>query len=404
MRKKQVRDSIKEYIKNLDPVQIHFKDQISHFALRIAMCDSQDRDWFINSEIQLLKYRLVGKEDTNFYKNNQNFYGEEVSEEEFQSLKNHLMVIVKKNLEKGEKNPEKYLVHTNFVKVPFEQIPNLMVTKQTAIYKGYGYIYKKQAFELFATSFSSFINTALDRVKMDKDRIKQSFPEIIEFFSTLPLHANRGLQRNINYGEIRKEEVLPLSKVSFPMCMRTMHDSLVQTGKLKHEGRLQFSTFLKSIGLPFTEAIVYWKQAFNRRVSSTEFDKEYAYTLRHTYGLEGKAVSYSPYSCNKIIAKVPSASDQVHGCPYLWSVEKLQEKLLEIGTDPLQVDEILRAARLQPNAACTKHFEFLHPNNRFIIQNIIHPNQFYENSRKYHKKKKEEEDDKSKTDQDNSSQ
>lgn len=48
-----------------------------------------------------------------------------------------------------------------------------------------------------------------------------------------------------NSGEIRAEMIDDLAKKHFPICMRTLHESLQRDNHLKHFGRLQYGLFLK---------------------------------------------------------------------------------------------------------------------------------------------------------------
>ncbi|EGC33000.1 hypothetical protein DICPUDRAFT_81203 [Dictyostelium purpureum] len=371
----------KKYLGSQKEEIFKIKDELSHYCLRIAMCDSEDRDWFITSELALLKHRLPN-DLTHFITTYSDFGWYPVSEDEYKLLADDLdYLVVKSNLKLQDP-----IGPTHFYKIPFQDIPNLIDLKKVIIKKGYAFVFRSNFKDLIANTYKNYLEFAMDRVKIDKNRIREEFPELIQFFKTLPRAGELGLNKQfLKSTQIRKEDVLPLSKSSFPLCMRVMHDSLIGNAKLKHEGRLQFSTYLKGIGLPFEEAIQFWKMAFSRRVSNNEFDKEYAYTLRHTYGLEGKAVSYHPYSCSKIIAKIPSGIDQVHGCPYLWDTEKLANKLEEIGISEFERIQLIESSKVQPNIACTKHFNILHPSNNFS-KVISHPNQFFEASRLYHKK------------------
>ncbi|KAK5574407.1 hypothetical protein RB653_009682 [Dictyostelium firmibasis] len=355
------------------------KDEISHYCLRLAMCDSDDRSWFISAECAFLANRLI--DVSSIISSFKGFGWSPVSQEEYKQHQDDLNYLVKKaKLDLSEVN------NTHFYKLPFQDIPKLIDSKKAIIIKGEAFIFTSNFKDMIIHTFKNYLEFAMDRVKADKTRIKEEFPELIQFFKTIPRPGDGTTKPQFgNNKQIRKEDVAPLSKTSFPMCMKVMYDTLIETSKLKYEGRLEFGTFLKGIGLPYDEAANFWRMAFSKRVSNTEFDKEYLYNLRHNYGLEGKSTNYSPYSCSKIISKIPTIGlNQVHGCPYVLSLESLEQKLLELGIDDFQRIQILEATKTSPNVACTKHFNYLHPNNTFP-KLINHPNQFYDQSVDYYK-------------------
>lgn len=110
-------------------------------------------------------------------------------------------------------------------------------------------------------------------------------------------------------------DVDKLAKVHFAPCMRNLHTHLRQNAHLKHFGRLQYGLFLKAIGLPYEEALNFWRKAFHR-MTDDQFTKGYLYNVRHSYGLEGKRTNYQAYNCMRIITtNAPSAGDH-HGCPF----------------------------------------------------------------------------------------
>ncbi|OMH84944.1 putative DNA primase large subunit [Zancudomyces culisetae] len=85
--------------------------------------------------------------------------------------------------------------------------------------------------------------------------------------------------------EIGVEDIEDVSK-HFPPCMRYIKMQLDEHSHLRHFARLQYGLFLKGIGLKLPEALAYWKQKFGRKVTADKFDKEYAYNIRHSYGVE----------------------------------------------------------------------------------------------------------------------
>jgi DNA primase large subunit len=76
--------------------------------------------------------------------------------------------------------------------------------------------------------------------------------------------------------------------------MENLHDELRRNKHLKHWGRIQYGLFLKGIGLSLEQALIFWQIAFEK-LTPDQFTKQYAYNIRHSYGLEGKRTDYTPH-------------------------------------------------------------------------------------------------------------
>jgi DNA primase large subunit len=156
------------------------------------------------------------------------------------------------------------------------------------------------------------------------------------------------------------------------------------------------------IGLPYEEALTFWRKAFHR-MTDEQFQKGgHTYNIRYSYGLEGKRQNYSPYSCVKIItSNHPGAGDH-HGCPFKhFGGDGLRTYMSEyiagaIGEAPSSntvqagVQEIMNTTKAgHYQVACTRLFELTHGEKGKEGEKgdvvIEHPNQYFELSLKFGK-------------------
>ncbi|RZC43107.1 DNA primase large subunit [Asbolus verrucosus] len=169
------------------------------------------------------------------------------------------------------------------------------------------------------------------------------------------------------------------SKKHFPLCMRHMHETLRATHHLKHQCRLNYGLFLKGIGLLYEDAMRFWRDEFTKKIDSNNFDKNYAYNVKHQYGKVGRMLNYSPYSCIKIITSSVGPGEH-HGCPFRhWNPALIKQKLLEYGISTENANEIKNlVSDGHYQVACGKYFEYLH--GKPPTNGINHPNQYFEES------------------------
>ncbi|KAJ2789184.1 DNA primase subunit pri2, partial [Coemansia guatemalensis] len=172
---------------------------------------------------------------------------------------------------------------------------------------------------------------------------------------------------------------------AFPLCMQHLHSQLLADHHLRHGGRMQLGLFLKGIGLPLPEALVYWRRAFSG-MSDDHFQKGYAYNIRHNYGMEGRRADYTPYSCHRIIMSNPPGPGDHHGCPFRhFSPDRLHAALRRDRVPDVHLREIADlAAAGHYQVACTRHLE-----SRLLraaasdapapqVAPVVSPNQFFD--------------------------
>lgn len=124
--------------------------------------------------------------------------------------------------------------------------------------------------------------------------------------------------------------------------MSHLHRSLRRDAHLKHFGRLQYTLFLKGIGLNLEECLAFWRQSFHK-ITDDQFNKDYRYNVRHSYGDVGgdsnrRGGGYSPFSCQKILTEHPPGPGEAHGCPYRhFDVENLTALVQAMGVNDRSV-------------------------------------------------------------------
>lgn len=88
---------------------------------------------------------------------------------------------------------------------------------------------------------------------------------------------------------------------------------------------------MEFIGVQYENFIDFWRQEFTKKMDNEKFNKEYLYNFKHQFGKVGRMVSYSPYSCMKIIMG-SIGQGECHGCPFKhFDIANLKAKFNELG-------------------------------------------------------------------------
>jgi DNA primase large subunit len=184
----------------------------------------------------------------------------------------------------------------------------------------------------------------------------------------------------------------------FPLCMSHLHNTLKSTAHLKHYGRLQYTLFLKGLGLSLEDCILFWRRSF-RTLTDEKFAKEYKYNIRHAYGDVGgdanrRGRGYTPYSCQKLLTEPLPTAGQSHGCPYrTFSPENLVGLLQNMGVADRDVLKGVREdiGKQRYHVACNRVFEHAHKKELKQVKDqgiwsaaeldtILHPNTYFKRS------------------------
>ncbi|KZT58067.1 DNA primase, large subunit [Calocera cornea HHB12733] len=382
------------------------KDHISHFVLRLAFCRSEElRRRLVKAETTLFKIRYAD-DDT---RERQEFLDsiklnwEKVDDEEMKDA--HIKAGLQAQADYLKR--QDYLTDT-FYKTPWTQVPELVERRRVFLWNGWAYVPSREQSTLVFQEFQTRLEHTLEMTA-------KALPRLDEDDRLMPVleHLSRGFLAGVpseyvgpedDFGEtITADMIDDLALKHFPLCMRNLHDRLRKDRHLKHFGRLQYTLFLKALGVSVEEAVVFWRKAYGGTMTDDKFNKEYKYNIRHSYGLEGKRANYPAKSCQTILTSNQPGPTESHGCPFRhFSPDNLQLTLsATFGIPAAEQTEIMAAVKGQHyHIACTRVFELTHAKYGVkkgeglgtangATETVSHPNRYAARSRELEKEKLE---------------
>lgn len=380
-------------------------DVASHFILRAAYCRTEDlRRWFLAQECRLFRHRLEtvsqkahgGNNDAlrEFLSHN-DFDLDRVTRNDKEQLSEQLMSVP------GGPNPVEFHT-TEYYKVPFVQALELVAKRECYVQGGYAYVPLLRIVSIVAAKFRASLSKSLALAagvfgQVAHDEQARIGPLLKGMNSQ---YTGPGAPNAVVGAD--GEEVLTAATVdaladqSMPLCMQQLHTGLKRDHKLKHQGRLQYGLFLKGAGMTMEEHTLFFQREFTRIMTSEQFNKQYAYSIRHTHGKEGKRASYTPYNCMKIImGNPPQSGVEHHGCPYKhYDDSNLSALLGKLKIGSVGDRDAIMALKKEGNfqLACLKQFEVTHPAASTVdgvsLEGVgNHPNAWFSASVSYHNAK-----------------
>lgn len=295
------------------------KDHYSHFILRLAFARTEDlRRRFSRVETMLFRLRFgdeSSKERREFTKD-LSLDWVEVTEEERTRYAAELAAFRGPKAQQQEEE--------SWFKVDWDRVPDLVETRRVFLKGGKAFVPSREQTSMVVAEFTKRLDRALELTaralpRLDEDdRLTPILDHLSKNFVT-PDASYAGGSTAVSGADISARNVDNLTS-HFPLCMQNLHKSLRRDAHLKHFGRLQYTLFLKGIGLNLEECLIFWRTAFHK-FTDDQFNKEYRYNVRHVYGDVGgdsnrRGGGYSPYSCQKILTEHPPGPGEAHGCPY----------------------------------------------------------------------------------------
>ncbi|CAI7678227.1 DNA primase large subunit [Penicillium manginii] len=372
------------------------KDHYSHFILRLAFSATEDlRRRFARAETMLFRFRFQNDDsrERRAFVESLSLDWEPVSDEERHEV-NESLASSTPGLRRVDEE--------TWYKVDWEKVPELIERRNVFLKKGKAYVPGREQLSMIMAEFTARLERSLELTsralpRLDEDdRLTPILNHLSKNFGSADSVYTEG-EGHVDGTAITASSIDSLSQ-HFPLCMRNLHTNLRKDNHLKHFGRLQYTLFLKGIGLSLEECILFWRQSFKGKTDD-EFNSQYKYNIRHSYGDVGGDVNrrgrgYPPYSCQKILQDNNVGVGQAHGCPYRHhSVDNLVGLLQSTGVHD---KEVLRGVREDVgkqrfHIACNRVFEWSHKSEikkvkedgtwtQADLDTIVHPNTYFKRS------------------------
>lgn len=189
--------------------------------------------------------------------------------------------------------------------------PNLVAKRQVLMRSGYALLPCCKWKEVLAELFNYHMRLSMKQIKLIKMynlQNDQRFEDIVRDIKTI-LNSNMKIQKDDVTDDI--SHAVGINNINemavyFPPCMYNLYKKLRENHRLPHNSRYQLTVFLKNIGMPYDDAVLFWSDEYIKtssknskcRCSWQKDEKRFIYSIRHMYGLEGRRVNYKTHGCN----------------------------------------------------------------------------------------------------------
>ncbi|GAB9472218.1 hypothetical protein Gpo141_00009401 [Globisporangium polare] len=349
-------------------------DTISHYALRLAFCKTRDLiEWVVAMETKLFALRVHKLQP---HKVMEILAHEGIEYEAAPNGSRHEAWAVHPPPASSSGSSPTVKSESLVYKVPFHEAARLIKRRRVLLKKGICFVPAHSMHVVAEHHFRVSLEQQLkilQRALPANTEVSHSFdrlePILDRFIAQSRLQMGGGdpfsQRRRTEQSQITAENIDAMAEKHFPLCMRNLHRKFRENHHLKYDGRIQYHRFLKGVGWSVQNTLLFFRNEFTRVMPIVKFDKEHAYSIRHSYGLEGGRVDYTPASCQELIVRGSAPrKGQYHGCPFRhWDAAQLTAELQgRSGLSSANALEIAtRAASGDCQGACQQHFDTSHP-------------------------------------------
>eukprot|EP00866_Antonospora_locustae_P001212 jgi/Antlo1/1212/1581 len=327
------------------------EDVESHFYCRLLCAQALwSVRWFIAQEVHLFRKRLCSVDQMlveNYFK--ETFLGK-IDGVDAKGCR----ILPSSRFQIGYRKETRY---SEDMQIHFTKVCDLVAQRRVKVVRGYCRISPEVMKSCLVNFYRQFLENRMDG--------------LYEYMLRNPDERLRRLHEKV-FMESRPGE--PSSSVGvcqryMPPCMEGLMLKFRNSRHLKYNDRQALCLFLKECGVSVDECIQLMRSMFS--VSKDVFDKEYLYSIRHNYGLEGKKANYSSFTCKKIMSL---ASDpNAFGCPFSNNLDYVREYMNAKGVECPDIEDMVRKINYQE--VCTMVLSKLVAKD--VVQTVSTPVDFY---------------------------
>ncbi|XP_070570523.1 uncharacterized protein [Ptychodera flava] len=372
------------------------QDAITHFTLRlICSGDAELTSFFVHAETKLFKHRfnlMNVQELCDLFHSVDRYLKSEPSDvtaascdnsdEDNGRLRNILGLLG--CVEQGRTWPdvvEMFKTGNSAVTftVPFQYALKSVARRDVEVTRGRAVMPYTKLGEVVTFIFRDLLSVGmataqrmLPKVLVTDQRIAELCQDVKKLHRTFEQVGKRRQGRDISLKVQQSRENIHCNNIDsqvfkFPPCMSHLHHKLRQCHRLRHHSRIQYTLFLKEIGLSVSDALQFWKTEYSKTHCGhgegcthnwAKDGKRYTYNIRHLYGLEGSCTEYRAHSCRSIQERVLGPGEE-GGCPFKhFDSNHLQSKLQTGGIpQDVQEDVVSRSAEKDYMTACQSYLK-----------------------------------------------
>lgn len=313
---------LEQNIKDSETISTMKDDIEGFFCLKLVAVQSKwTSTWFTNMEYQLFKLRCNSSitEARQFFL--ESFWPNLVNVEK----RNESLIIGHDTHYSGLGRND--IIYKDDVKVHFTKCSDIMAKR----------IYKME-FGLFNFNDDIMISMMASefRRKLDED-MDILYDRVVDDSDERMIRLNKEIFTGGNQTPTSSTKDVFGEQNLFPLCIQGIIERLQSQKHLKYNDRQTLCLYLKDIGYPLNDCIAYFRSNFNCTLD--QFNKEYLYSIRHNYGLEGKRANYTSHTCGKIISS--SNDNGSFGCPFVKNIDFVKKSfesvdIEDFGKNPIR--------------------------------------------------------------------